>query len=93
MAVDLTTTLAWTTASGDAATMLDELQPNILKAHARDHLSALFLQFGDKKHAGEAKGFLAALANQQMKSAKTQLQEISTFKAAGTGGRRTSASG
>ncbi|SEP52828.1 Dyp-type peroxidase [Amycolatopsis saalfeldensis] len=87
MAVDLTSTLAWTTASGDAATMLDELQPNILKAHARDHLSVLFLRFGEnRKDAAAAKGFLAALANQQMKSAKTQLQEISAFKAAGTGG-------
>ena len=44
MSVDLSTTLSWTTATGDAATMLGELQPNILKAHVRDHLSAYKVQ-------------------------------------------------
>ncbi|WP_033292237.1 Dyp-type peroxidase [Amycolatopsis jejuensis] len=83
MAVDLTTTLSWTTANGDAAAMLDQLQPNIVKAHVRDHFSALFLSFGD---AGEAKAFLAALANQHLKSARTHLEEISAFKTSGTRG-------
>jgi Dyp-type peroxidase family len=77
MSVDLSTTLAWTTATGDAATMLGELQPNILKAHVRDHLSALFLGFGDE---GEARAFLVA-ATGKMKSAKAHLDEVGAFKA------------
>ncbi|WP_410644870.1 Dyp-type peroxidase [Amycolatopsis sp. lyj-346] len=80
MSVDLSTTLSWTTATGDAATMLGELQPNILKAHVRDHLSALFLAFGD---AAEARAFLVTVTG-KMKSAKTHLDEVSAFKA-GTG--------
>jgi Dyp-type peroxidase family len=82
MAVDLTTTLEWRKATGDAATMLDELQPNILKAHVRDHLSALFLFFED---AAEARTFLAAVAG-KMKSAKQHLEEVSAFKAGSAAG-------
>jgi hypothetical protein len=51
MAVILDAPLEWKTASGDAATMLDELQPNIVKAHVRDSLSVLFLRFGDQAEA------------------------------------------
>lgn len=80
MAVDLSTPLTWKTATGDAATMLTELQPNIVKAHVRDHLSVLFLGFGD---AGEARTFLKALSG-LMKSAKAHLEEVEAFKA-GTG--------
>ncbi|MGW3967474.1 Dyp-type peroxidase [Amycolatopsis sp. NPDC005003] len=82
MSVDLTTTLSWTTATGDAATMLGELQPNILKAHVRDHLSALFLAFGD---AAEARAFLVSVTG-KMKSAKAHLDEVSAFKTASGGG-------
>ncbi|WP_236789003.1 Dyp-type peroxidase [Amycolatopsis sp. GM8] len=82
MAVDLSTPLTWKSATGDAATMLDELQPNIVKAHVRDHLSVLFLGFGD---AGEAKTFLKALAG-LMKSAKKHLEEIEAFKTSQSGG-------
>ncbi|WIX84705.1 Dyp-type peroxidase [Amycolatopsis sp. DG1A-15b] len=82
MSVDLSTTLSWTTASGDAATMLGELQPNILKAHVRDHLSALFLAFGD---AAEARAFLVSVTG-KMKSAKAHLDEVSAFKAAAGAG-------
>ncbi len=82
MSVDLSTTLSWTTATGDAATMLGELQPNILKAHVRDHLSALFLAFGD---AAEARGFLVSVTG-KMKSAKAHLDEVSAFKTAGGAG-------
>jgi Dyp-type peroxidase family len=78
MSIDLSTTLSWTTASGDAATMLGELQPNILKAHVRDHLSALFLTFGD---AAEARAFLVS-TTAKMKSAKAHLDEVSAFKTA-----------
>ncbi len=82
MSVDLSTTLSWTTATGDAATMLGELQPNILKAHVRDHLSALFLAFGD---AAEARAFLVSVTG-KMKSAKAHLDEVSAFRTAGGAG-------
>ncbi|SFW71405.1 Dyp-type peroxidase [Amycolatopsis australiensis] len=82
MSVDLSTTLSWTTATGDAATMLGELQPNILKAHVRDHLSALLLAFGD---AAEARAFLVSVAG-TMKSAKDHLDEAAAFKAGGAAG-------
>jgi Dyp-type peroxidase family len=77
MAVDLSTPLTWKAATGDSASMLDELQPNILKAHVRDHLSVLFLAFDD---ADEAAVFLRALGG-LMKSAKAHLEEIDAFKA------------
>ncbi|MET8846930.1 Dyp-type peroxidase [Amycolatopsis sp. NPDC004625] len=82
MTVDLSTTLSWTTATGDAATMLGELQPNILKAHVRDHLSALFLAFGD---AGEGRAFLVAVTG-KMKSAMDHLDEVGAFKREGAAG-------
>lgn len=82
MSIDLSTTLSWTTATGDAATMLGELQPNILKAHVRDHLSALFLGFGD---AAEARAFLVS-ATGKMKSAKAHLDEVGAFKTGGSAG-------
>ncbi|MFG1641269.1 Dyp-type peroxidase [Amycolatopsis sp. NPDC049252] len=82
MSVDLSTTLSWTTASGDAATMLGELQPNILKAHVRDHLSALFLTFGDP---AEARALLVSVTG-KMKSAKEHLTEVGGFKSGGAAG-------
>ncbi len=82
MSVDLSTTLSWTTASGDAATMLGELQPNILKAHVRDHLSALFLTFGEP---AAARAFLVSVTG-KMKSAKEHLAEVGGFKSGGAPG-------
>jgi Dyp-type peroxidase family len=82
MAVDLSTPLTWKAATGDTATMLDELQPNIVKAHVRDHLSVLFLGFGD---AEGAKTFLKALTG-LMKSAKAHLEEVEAFKAGNSRG-------
>lgn len=82
MAVNLSNPLAWETATGDDLAMLKDLQPNIVKAHTRDHLTVRFLRFGE---AGEAKGFLAAVAG-LMKSAHAHLEEIRAFKADGTGG-------
>jgi Dyp-type peroxidase family len=82
MSVDLSTTLSWTTATGDAATMLGELQPNILKAHVRDHLSALFLAFGD---AAQGRSFLVSVTG-KMKSAKAHLEEVGAFKTGGGAG-------
>ncbi|VVJ16395.1 Dye-decolorizing peroxidase (EC [Amycolatopsis camponoti] len=82
MSVDLSTTLSWTTATGDAGVMLGELQPNILKAHVRDHLSALLLTFGD---AAEARAFLVSVTG-KMKSAKAHLDEVGAFKDGGPAG-------
>jgi Dyp-type peroxidase family len=76
MPVDLSSPLSWKNATGDADTMLQNLQANILKGHVRDHLHILLIQFGEgPEDAAEARGFLARLA-QLMKSAKTQLEEL-----------------
>lgn len=82
MPVDLKSPLAWKTATGDAAEMLKQLQPNILKAHVRDHLQVLFLQFKD---APEARKFLKALTG-TMKSAKQHLDEMEAFKTSASPG-------
>jgi Dyp-type peroxidase family len=86
MAVELRQPLTWTTASGDASTMLDELQPNILKGHVRDHLSVLLLHFGDRS---DARAFLKSLARRNdglMKSARKALREAAAFKKRGVPG-------
>lgn len=82
MAVDLTQPISWTTATGDVAEMLEELQPNILKPHVRDHLAVLFLHFGD---AADARGFLTGLS-ELMKSALTHLNETVAHRTGGTPG-------
>ncbi|KAA9165718.1 Dyp-type peroxidase [Amycolatopsis acidicola] len=82
MPVDLSTQLSWRTTTGDAADMLDELQPNILKAHVRDHLQVLLLEFRD---GAEARAFLSSVAR-LMKSARAQLEEVAAFKATKTPG-------
>ena len=82
MPVDLTKPLAWTTATGDASTMLSQLQPNILKGHVREHLQVLFVQFSERA-AGRA--FLGAVAG-DMKSARKHLREVERFASAGTPG-------
>jgi Dyp-type peroxidase family len=76
MTLDLKRPLAWRSEDGDAAAMLSELQPNILKAHVRDHLSVLLLQFAGRADARTFLGGVAAL----MKSAKDQLQEVTAYK-------------
>ncbi|WP_329056317.1 Dyp-type peroxidase [Amycolatopsis sp. NBC_01488] len=82
MSVDLSTTLSWTTATGDAGVLLGELQPNILKAHVRDHLSVLLLGFGDP---AQARAFLVSVTG-KMKSAKAHLEEVGAFKEGGAAG-------
>jgi Dyp-type peroxidase family len=82
MPVDLKKPLAWKTATGDAAAMLTQLQPNIVKAHVRDHLQILLVQFSDK---AEARAFVKAVAG-KMKSAHKHLLEVERFKSAGTPG-------
>jgi Dyp-type peroxidase family len=77
MSVTLNTSISWKNAAPDDATMLDSLQPNIIKAHVREFLTLLFLQFDDQ--AG-SKSFLKTLSNSMMKSAKQHLDEIEAFK-------------
>jgi Dyp-type peroxidase family len=80
MPVDLTKPLAWKTATGDTSAMLSQLQPNIVKAHVREHMRILLVQFSDK---AEGRAFLKAVAG-KMKSAKKHLLEVERFKADGT---------
>lgn len=82
MAVNSSATLAWESAAGDDLAMLQDLQPNILKGHARDFLSVLFLKFGETAEASACLGALAGL----MKSAHDHLSEVRAFKATGTPG-------
>ncbi|MEV5412227.1 hypothetical protein AB0K60_25760 [Thermopolyspora sp. NPDC052614] len=76
MPVDLENTepLAWDSPDLDEDTkaMLDNLQPNILQAHVRDHMSILFVRFGD---ADGGRRFLRSLVP-LMKSARTHLEEV-----------------
>jgi Dyp-type peroxidase family len=82
MPVDLTVPLTWKSATGQAATALDNLQPNIVRPHVREHLSVLFLQFGN---AMEGRQFLHDVEG-LMKSARQHLQEVEDFKATGKPG-------
>jgi Dyp-type peroxidase family len=80
MAVQLKKPLTWVGATGDASTMLDELQPNILKGHVRDRLSVLFLRFGDASDGRAFLGSLVALPKPLMKSARQALVEARDYK-------------
>ncbi|MGR7026252.1 Dyp-type peroxidase [Geodermatophilus sp. URMC 62] len=80
--LDLSRTLSWKTAAGDAAAMLDELQSNIVHPHVREHLSVLLLRFGNPV---EGRTFLRAIAP-LVKSARQHLREVEEFRATGTPG-------
>ncbi len=84
MPFDLTRPLSWKTATGDADTMLQNLQANILKGHVREHLHILLLHF-DKgpEDPAEARALLTGLVP-LMKSAKTHLHEVRDFKQNGS---------
>ncbi|MET8079045.1 hypothetical protein [Streptomyces sp. NPDC005303] len=86
MPVDLSSQLSWKNATGDAATMLENLQPNILKGHVREHLHILLLQFTESEAgAPAARAFLAGLLP-LMKSAKAQLEEVEEHRLRGVSG-------
>ncbi len=72
--VKLEHTLDWKARS--AATMLDQLQPNILKAHVRNHLAVLLMSFTDEVDARE---YLCDV-HTHMKSAKQHLREVEAYK-------------
>ncbi|MEV5412230.1 hypothetical protein AB0K60_25775 [Thermopolyspora sp. NPDC052614] len=86
MPVDLGNTkpLAWDSADLDADTraMLDNLQPNILQPHTREHLSVLFVHFGD---GADGRRFLRSLVP-LMKSARKHLEEVRAFRESATPG-------
>jgi len=82
MPADLTVPFSWKNGPAETVAILDDLQANIVKAHVRDHLSVLFLNFTD---AADAKKFLAALAP-LVKSAKSHLAEVDSFKLSGNPG-------
>jgi len=66
------------------ATMLQNLQGNILKGHGRDHTAHLFLEFTGSMAALRAN--FGALAARVVISALQQRDQIDTFKASGTPG-------
>ncbi|WP_214110090.1 Dyp-type peroxidase [Acrocarpospora catenulata] len=76
--------LAWDSAGLDADTkeMLATLQPNILRAHIREHLSVLFLRFAVP---ADGRQFIRGLLP-LMKSARRHLQEVRRFDQSGTKG-------
>jgi hypothetical protein len=80
MPVDLTAPLSWKTATGQAATALEHLQ--IVRPHVCEHLSVLFLHFGD---VAEGKEFLPDIAG-RVKPAKQHLEEVEAFRTAGEPG-------
>jgi len=82
MAANVNVPISWETATGDDLTMLNELQPNIVRAHVRDSLSILFLQFANQ---ADARAFLVSLVP-LMKSALTHLIEVKRFKTLGIRG-------
>lgn len=86
MAVPLDNPISWESASGDTALMLDDLQPNIVKAHTREFMTALFLKFKIQADSRTFLRDLAADAHPIMKSAKTHLVEVKDFKTSGKKG-------
>ena len=77
MALDLSKPFSWKSAAGDMKTVLQGLQPNILKGHTREFLTILLLEFNT---APGGKAFLKALAP-FVKSALTHLKEVDAFNA------------
>ncbi|TMR07843.1 Dyp-type peroxidase [Nonomuraea turkmeniaca] len=77
--------LAWDSATlnADTKAMLDNLQPNILRAHVREHLSVLFVRFNN---VAEGRAFLRHIATTRMKSARKHLEEVREFAARGRPG-------
>ncbi|MFW8586515.1 hypothetical protein ACOJBM_21450 [Rhizobium beringeri] len=51
MSVTLNSPISWKNLSADDSTMLNNLQPNIIKAHVREFLTLFFLRFDDKEAA------------------------------------------
>ena len=87
MALDLSKPIKWTSASGETRSMLEQLQPNILKGHTREFLTILFVAF-DSEVAGRKllKG-LTSGSPPLVKSALVHLQEVAAFNEAKRNGQ------
>ena len=83
MPVTLNAPISWKSAGPADLAMLQKLQPNILKAHTREFLTVMFVQFVD---AGVARTALKKIASTLMKSAHKHLQEVEAFHASGMPG-------
>jgi Dyp-type peroxidase family len=83
MPVTLNAPVSWKNANATDLAMLQKLQPNILKAHTREFLTVLFVQFLD---AAAARTALRKIAETLMKSALKHLQEVEAFHASNTPG-------
>lgn len=94
MAVVLNAPFSWQTATGDMKTVLEGLQPNILKGHTREFLTVLFIQF-DTAIAGRKllKSLVSVSGKPLVKSALTHLQEVLAFNTARRSGRPNPPSG
>lgn len=86
MPVNLGTPLSWKSAAGDDKAMLENLQPNILKAHTREFLSMFFVRFADQAKGRAFLRALSAAPAKFLKSALDHLNEVAVFKASGTPG-------
>ena len=83
MPVTLNAPFSWKNANPADKAMLQKLQPNILKAHTREFLTVMFVQFLD---AAVARATLKKIAQTLMKPALKHLQEVEAFHASGTPG-------
>ena len=83
MPVTLNAPFSWKSAAAADKAMLQNLQPNILKAHTREFLTILFVTFDD---AAVARTALRKISQTLMKSALKHLQEVDAFHASGTPG-------
>lgn len=54
MSVTLNKPFSWESATGDDSAMLDDLQPNIIKAHTREFLKVLFSGSMTKQRHGRS---------------------------------------
>ena len=81
-AVNLNAPLDLTDAN--AAAFLDEIQGNILKAHARDHARHLLCRFGPD--ASACRAWIANFAQTTVTSATAQRVQIATYKAGSDSG-------
>lgn len=84
MPIDINGNLDLNALDADAVAMLDDLQPNIVKAHVRNHCHVLVLRF-DPNQPAEARTYIRALAG-LMKSAQAHLAEVKAFRESGTSG-------
>ena len=79
MALDLSKPFSWKTATGDMKTLLQGLQPNILKPHTREFLTALFVKFDSAAAGRKLLKDLGTGPSPLVKSALVHLQEVAAF--------------